>query len=171
MEDFYTVDEKRFRRNLRCSPATFDTLCDLIKDDPVFHNESHHAQRDVREQFAIAMYRFGHEGNACSVEDVAQWAGVAAGTVLNATRRVMVAVLSLHDSAIHWPDDDEREEAKQWVEDTACEEWRDGFCMVDGTLAELFEKPAFHGETYFSRKSFYALCIQVCLVHSPMHLF
>lgn len=161
LNEFYSDDYIRFRRNMRCSPTTFDALVTCVADDPVFHNESHHPQMSVREQFAIAMYRFGHDGNAASVEDIAQWAGVSVGMVLNATRRVMVALLGLHDSAIHWPDDEEKEEAKEWVEETVCAEWRDGHSMVDGTLVPLFEKPGFYGEAYYSRKACYALNVQI----------
>jgi hypothetical protein len=103
----------------------------------------------VEIQLVIALYRFGHDGNAASVDGVAQWAGVSAGMVVKATRRVIIAALSLHDSVIQWPTEDEKEEAKAWVEMTSCEAscptWRDGFCMVDGTLIPLFEKPGYHG--------------------------
>jgi hypothetical protein len=44
----------------------------------------------------------------------------------------MVAFLALHDVAVHWPTDEEKERAKEWVESVSCAEWRDGFCMVDG---------------------------------------
>ena len=116
-------------------------------------------------QLAIALYRFGHDGNAASVEAIAQWAGVSAGMVVKATRRVIIAVLSLHDSVIRWPSEEEKEEAREWVECTACEgscpQWRNGYCMVDGTPVPLFEKPGYHGEAYFDRKSNYSLNVQV----------
>jgi hypothetical protein len=115
----------------------------------------------VDEQLAIALFRFGHDSNAASVDAIAQWAGVSCGTVVNSTRRVMIAFLALHDSVIHWPSEEEKEEVKDWVESVSCSEWRDGFCMVDGTLVPLFEKPGHHGEAYFDRKSNYSLNIQV----------
>ena len=83
------------------------------------------------------------------------------GTVFNATRRVITAFLALHDTAIRWPTEREKEAAKAWVEARSCRAWRGGFCMVDGTLIPLFEKPGFHGEDYFDRKSNYSLNVQV----------
>lgn len=167
---FKESDPKRFRLNLRVSPSTFDELLLRIRDDAVFHNRSNNQQYPVEIQLAIALYRFGHDGNGSSVEAIAQWAGVSAGMVVKATRRVMVAFMRLHDAVIRWVTEDEKEEAKEWVDATSCPEWRDGFCMVDGTLIPLFEKPGHHGEAYFDRKSNYSLNIQVPSPASPLFL-
>ena len=163
--DFKFDDPKRFRHNLRVSPSTFDSLLEMIDTHPIFVNNSNVSQGPVIEQLAIAMFRFGHNGNAVTVEAVAQWAGVSAGSVVNYTRRVMIAYLALHDSAIRWPSEDEKEQSKQWVEAASCYAWRDGYCMVDGTLVLLFQKPGFHGEAYFDRKSNYSLNLQVNLLY------
>ena len=117
------------------------------------------------------MFWFGHNGNAASVEAVAQWAGVSAGTVVNCTCRVIIAFLVLHDSAVHWPSEDEKEELKQWVEGVSCYTWRDGYCMVDGTPVMLFQKPGYHGETYFDRKSNSSLNLLVKLTLFHVHVF
>jgi hypothetical protein len=76
----------------------------------------------------------------------------------------MVAFLDHHDEIICWPNAQMKEEAKEWVEAASCAAWRDGWLFVDGTLVPLAEKPAFHGETYFDRKSNYSLNVQVCIV-------
>ncbi|KAG8911344.1 hypothetical protein FRC01_005760 [Tulasnella sp. 417] len=82
--DYYAQhDPKHFRRNLRVSPPTFDTLVAHIQDDPVFYSGSNHPQLEVRYQLVIALYQFGHFGNSASVEGVAQFAGVSAGSVVN----------------------------------------------------------------------------------------
>jgi hypothetical protein len=60
-------------------------------------------QMPLNKQLAIALFRFGHYGNAASVEAIGQWAGISAGMVVNATRRVMTAFLTLHDAVIRWP--------------------------------------------------------------------
>lgn len=156
-------DPKRFRQNLRVSTNTFDSLLKMIETHTIFMSDAYVSQCPVSIQLAIAMYRFGHDGNASSVEAVAQWAGVSVGTVVNCTRRVMIAFLALHDSAIRWPTEDEKEKSKQWVETVSCYAWRDGYCMVDGTPIVLFQKPGYHGEAYFDRKSNYSLNLQVRL--------
>ena len=159
--DFKFHDPKRFRHNLRVPASTFDTLLEMIETHPVFLNNAKFSQGPVNQQLAIALFRFGHNGNAASVEAVAQWAGVSAGTVVNCTRRVMISFLALHDSAIRWPSEDEKERSKEWVESVSCHAWRDGYCMVDGTPIVLFQKPGYHGEAYFDRKSNYSLNLQV----------
>jgi hypothetical protein len=108
-------------------------------------NDAYVSQNPVNKQLAVAMFRFGHNGNAASVEAVAQWTGVSVGTVVNSTRQVMITFLMLHDSAIRWPLEEEKEESKQWVEAVSCYAWRDGYCMVDGTPIILFQKPGYHG--------------------------
>lgn len=118
----------------------------------------------VEEQLAITLYRFGHDGNAASLQCVANWAGVSKGTVGVVTLRVMTALLrpSFMDEAVCFPTPEEKEEAKRWVEKHSCRAWRGGWCMVDGTLIPLTDKPTWFGESYFDRKSRYSLNIQAC---------
>jgi hypothetical protein len=163
LDSYKADDEKHFRRNLRVSPSTFDSLVEKISDHWVFLSEGSASQLPVDQQLAIALFRFGHFGNSASVESVAQWAGVSTGMVVNATRRVMVAFLNHHDDIIRWPNAQMKEEVKEWVEAASCAAWRDGWLLVNGTPVPLAEKPAFHGEAYFDRKSNYSLNVQVRL--------
>lgn len=158
---YKTYDPKRFRKNLRIAPKTFDQLVQKIMNNPVFISTGSHAQIPVEEQLAIALYRFGHFGNAAAVEAIAQWAGISAGAVVLCTRRIMQAILALHDKAVHWPSPAEKEAAKEWIEAASCVAWRNGWLLVDGTLVPLAEKPGHHGEAYFDRKSNYSLNVQV----------
>ena len=48
-----------------------------------------------------------------------------------------------------------------------CQVWCNEYCMVDGTLIPLFEKPSFFGEAYFDQKSNYSLNVQ--LITLPNH--
>jgi len=158
-----------FRQSLRVSPMTFDKILAKISDDPVFFNNSNNPQQPVEEQLAIALYRFGHNGNAAGLQKVANWAGTGKGTVTSATRRVMTAVLrpGFMQEAVRLPTTEEKEEAKAWVEKRSCEAWRNGWCLVDGTLVPLYTRPYWFGKSYFDRKCNYSLNIQVsCLLPS-----
>lgn len=75
----------------------------------------------------------------------------------------MTALLrpSFMDGAVRYPTAEEKEEAKQWVEDHSCKAWRGGWCMVDGTLVPLADKPTWFGESYFDCKCCYSLNVQV----------
>ena len=56
---------------LHIDPACFDDLVTVIHDDEVFQNNSNNPQVPVDEQVAIALYCFGHYGNAASTLKVA----------------------------------------------------------------------------------------------------
>jgi hypothetical protein len=159
--DFRRDHPDRFRKKLRVSPFVFDRLVELIEDHHVFHNNSNIPQQPVEFQLAIFLVRLGHYGNASSPEDVAQWAGVCVGTVVNATKRCLVAFLDLHDEAIMMPPEEEKERAKEYVEQVTCPEWRNGFLLADGTKFVLFQKPGLHGEAWFDKNKNYSIDCQV----------
>ncbi|KAG6896149.1 hypothetical protein C0992_009941 [Termitomyces sp. T32_za158] len=81
-----------FHSYLRVTPACFDDLIKSIKDHHVFHSNSNKPQMPIERQVAIALYRFGHYGNAASTMKVALWAGVSYGFIRNVTMRVMAAL-------------------------------------------------------------------------------
>jgi hypothetical protein len=152
-----------FRQDMRVNPRTFDKLVDELVDDPVFSSQSRNAQIPVEEQVAIVLYRFGKNGNAAGLQPVANWAGVGKGTVVKVTYRVLVAMLrrDFLESTIRLPTEEEKEEAKQYVEERSYKAWRGGWCFVDGTLIPLFDRPHWYHESYFDRKSNYSLNVQV----------
>ena len=152
---------ERFRRKLRVDPTTFDSLVVLIQDNSIFSNNSNCSQVPVHVQLAVFLFRAGHYGNAASPEDIAQWVGLSVGTVKNCTDRVVIALLSLHDDAIHFPNVDEKEDTKNYVESHTCPEWRDGFLLVDGTKFAFFQRPGLHGDTWFDKDGEYSISCQV----------
>ena len=82
--------------------------------------------------------------------------------VINATYRCLVAFLSLHDEAIMMPPQEEKEQAKEYVEAATCPEWWNGFLLTDGTKFALFQKPRLHGEAWFDKNKDYSVDCQVC---------
>ncbi|KIK33477.1 hypothetical protein CY34DRAFT_99522 [Suillus luteus UH-Slu-Lm8-n1] len=160
-----------FRQKLRVNPEIFDNILDQISDHPIFHNQSNNPQLPVSIQLAIFLNRAGHYGNAISLEDVAQWAGVSVGSVINCTNRVMVALLEEHDQFIFFPDDNSEDAELAWrfAETRTCPEWRGGYLAIDGSTMDLFAKPAYFGETFYDRKSKYSLgCQAVIMPHNLM---
>lgn len=92
------------------------------------------------------------------------WAGLAKGTIHLITCHVMMAILDLEfmAEAVRFPTEEEKEEAKEWVEQHSCAAWHNGWCLVDGTLVPLALWPNWYGESYFDQKCNYSLNIQVC---------
>ena len=129
-----------FQSYLHITPQCFDDLVTTIQDDPIFHNNSQNSQMLVAEQVAIALYRFGHHGNAASQMKVALWADVGYGMVSLVTSQVMAATYSEHFccSALRWTSNEAKETAKKWVESASCPAWHNGWLMVDESLVPLF---------------------------------
>ena len=157
---------ERFRRKVQVEPETFDNLVAMIIDNPVFYNNSNCPQLPVPLQLYIFLFRAGHYGNAASPEDTAQWAGISVGGVEKCTDRVVVALLSHHDEAIHFPEADEKEAAKDYVEEQTCSEWWNGFLLADGTKFAFFQCPGLHGDVWFDKDGEYSIDCQVsCDIH------
>ncbi|KAF8547545.1 hypothetical protein OG21DRAFT_1570869 [Imleria badia] len=145
------------------TPECFNVLLATLQMDSVFHSQSNHSQMPIEMQLAIALYRFGHYGNAIGTKMVALWAGIGYGTVCLVTNRVMTAVCreEFRRATLYWPSGPEKEAAKQWVEDNSCVAWQDGWVLVDGTLILLYARPGFFGNSWYDRKSNYSLNVQI----------
>jgi hypothetical protein len=81
-----------FHAHVWMTPECFDLLLAALQTDPVFQNNSNLPQMPVSVQLAIALYRFGHYGNAISTTMVALWAGIGYGTVRLVTNCVLTAI-------------------------------------------------------------------------------
>ena len=167
LEEWALTHHEKFRRKLRMDPEVFVEIVNRISTHPIFYNNSNNPQLAVPVQLAIFLNGIGHYGNAATPNDIAEWAGVSVGTVYNCYKRVMIAILHHHDNLMFFDpldplDQADRERAKCWVEARTCKEWRGGFLCVDGTPFNLFQKPGWHGEGFFDRKSNYSLSAQVC---------
>jgi hypothetical protein len=169
LDHWRTHSPERFCRKLRVEPLTFDSLVAQIEDHPVFHNNSNNSQLPVHIQLGIFLFRAGHYGNASSPEDTAQWSGVSVGAVEKSTDRVIIALLSHHDEAIHLPDAVEKEQSKAYVEEVLCSEWRGGFLLADGSKFPLYQRPGLHGDAWFDKDGTYSIDCQVCLIYFILH--
>jgi len=68
---FKKDDPKQFCQNLLVSPGTFDELVTRIEDCAIFCTGAYTGRAPVEIQLAVALYRFGHDGNAASVKEIA----------------------------------------------------------------------------------------------------
>jgi hypothetical protein len=155
-----------FRHKLRVDPEIFDDILDQISDHPIFQNNSNNPQLPVSIQLAIFLNRAGHYGNAITLQDAAQWAGVSVGSVVNCTNRVMVALLDQHDLFMGFPPHNSQdfERARRYTaEVTTCPEWQNGVLAVDGTTIDLYATPGFYHQVFYDRKSKYSLGCQVSM--------
>lgn len=121
------TDSKSFRQELCITPTAFTKLVTRLQDDPVFSNNAQNEQMPIEHQLAMTLYRFGHFGNAASLEKIGRWSGYGKGTIPLVTQRVMTAILrpDFIRETIRLPTESEKEEAKRWVESRSCHAWRD----------------------------------------------
>lgn len=159
----------RFQHMLRISPFVFQVILELIKDHPVFSNNSNNPQIPVDYQLAVALYRLGRYGNGSSVQDVAMIAGISSGGVELCTNRCFDAIESLHDDFVRPLTPAEKEVEKQFIDQQVGftnSLWREGWLMYDGTIVVLHSAPGYNGHAYYTRKGNYGLNLQVSLLYS-----
>jgi hypothetical protein len=101
----------------------------MIENHAIFGSD-HQLPGEI--QLAIFLNCAGHYGSAAIIQNIADWAGISVGSIYNYTNCVMIAIASLHDSAISWNLHDpdyirEKARAKEWVESRTCGEWRGGY--------------------------------------------
>ena len=156
-------DHHRFQNMLRLSPGCFQVLLSLIRDHPVFSNNSNVPQKPVEIQLATTLYRMGRYGNGASIKDVSRVAGSSEGDVENATNRCFEAIESLHDIFIRPLTREEKEVEKRWMDEHLGFRglWREGWVMYDGTIVVIYQRPGMDGNAYYTRKGNYGLNAQV----------
>lgn len=135
------LSDDRFRKILRMDRLSFKYVTNLIKDDPIFYNNSNISQTSVQvhAQLHYALYKFGSDRNASGWTSGASKWGISEGYMYNCTLRVIDALCNLKDQLIIWPNQDKRKMESMKNSD------REGFLgavgKLDGTDIVLKFKP------------------------------
>jgi hypothetical protein len=155
MAFLYSLDEARFRQEVRLGPVAFYSLARMLESHDVFKNRSNHAQASVEAQLAVFLAKLGWFGNGASVGILARMFCIAEGTVVLYCKRCLLAILSLEKRVVVWPDSNER----RVISGRINEDHRFPRCVgfVDGTLFPVYAKPSLNGEAYYTRKGFYGM--------------
>lgn len=154
---------KHFVQMVRVTPECFCCILDLIKDNPVFGNESKISQTPVETQLAVALFRFGRYGNGASLQDVSQVAGIGIGTTKLFTDCVILALLDIHHKLIRSLTNEERTLERHWVHSqNQFPGFQAEIFQYDGNTIPLWQKPGLNGDAYYSRHGLYELNTQVC---------
>lgn len=101
----------------------FDHLMELIRDHKIFQNNSNVPQLPISTQLTIFFVCVGHYGNLSASNYVAQWARVLVRMVINTTYQCLDAFLALHNKVVMMPPEEEKEGAKEFVEQATCPKW------------------------------------------------
>ncbi|POW17351.1 hypothetical protein PSTT_00757 [Puccinia striiformis] len=148
------LEEKRFKVHFRMSRESFFNLCNLVADNPIFHNNSTCPQRPVVEQMMVTLNRLGCHGNGVSVAMLACKYRMGEGSVELYTNRCIMAILGLKPQLLAWPNAEERSEVSSGFADVGFEG-----CvgLIDGTLVVLSTCPGRDGPDYYNRKGSYGI--------------
>ncbi|KIO01706.1 hypothetical protein M404DRAFT_149397 [Pisolithus tinctorius Marx 270] len=155
-----------FHKKLWVDPPIFDDILDQIINHPIFQNQSNNKQSPISIQLAVFLFHAGHYGNACTPEDVTQWAGVSIRTVVNFTHHVMAALLDQHDKFIFLPHahSEEIHQACAFTESWTAHAWRKGTFSADGSTINLYVWLGMFGDSFYDWKSQFSLNCQVGLI-------
>jgi hypothetical protein len=129
----------------------------------IFQNCSNNKQLPISIQLAIFLFRTGHYGNACTLDNITQWAGVSIGMVNNCTHHVMAALLDQHNQFIYIPDVhlEDMHKVQAFAESQSCHTWRNSVFAADGSVINLHKQPGMFSDGFYNRKSNFSLNCQV----------
>lgn len=152
----FELDDNRFKAVVRVNKQTFRTLLSIISNNPVFHGKNAEKQLPIWHQLLIVLVKLGSYGE--NNQKLSGLLGVGdGGTIRKIVERVFSAILSLSAEYIKWMDAAERAEIVTRTD----HEFPGAIGYVDGSEIKLYHKPSTNHEAYFSRKSKYAIKIQV----------
>ncbi|KZT64823.1 hypothetical protein DAEQUDRAFT_769391 [Daedalea quercina L-15889] len=140
------------------SPGAFQDILNQIKTHDVFSNNSRNPQTDVEHQFMVFLCHAGRYGPGAAVEEIAEWGDISVGSVHNFTKCCIVALLSLHDHAFKFHEEELVEGAKACAEHKAnTPTWRHGWLATDGSPIPFFCRPGWYGQDFYGKDKLYAM--------------
>ena len=150
------LTDHEFKAVYHMTRVSFSTLLEKIYMHPVFYSNSNHEQCPPKYQLQVALYHFGGGCSGSRLRTAVTF-HIGEGTVEGYVRHVVVAILSLQEQYIQWPEPNS--DLYQSVIHRHQVEYGFPNCLgfVDGTLIPLFQKPVQQGEWYHTRKGNYAL--------------
>eukprot|EP00455_Lapot_gusevi_P004719 TRINITY_DN1194_c0_g1_i11.p1 TRINITY_DN1194_c0_g1~~TRINITY_DN1194_c0_g1_i11.p1 ORF type:complete len:407 (-),score=-19.49 TRINITY_DN1194_c0_g1_i11:41-1231(-) len=154
-----TMRADQFRTRFRMSRETMAKLGDILS----FHEDNgirvgRPPKTDIYQRIAVFMY---YCSRITSIEDVADHLGLHKTTTWNALHSITKSILkNLLPHVLRFPDEDECEELSR-VWEQRQPSMRGAVLACDCTLIPI-ERPHKNPESYFCRKSFYAVNLLVC---------
>ncbi|KNZ64497.1 hypothetical protein VP01_10224g1, partial [Puccinia sorghi] len=92
-------------------------LCDLIRCNQVFQNNSNNAQHPVEEQMMATLKRLSCFGNGASVGMLARFFQIGKGTVKLYINHCIIATIAIQGPFLSWPNAEACQELSDEYED------------------------------------------------------
>ncbi|KAH9150988.1 hypothetical protein AeRB84_006291 [Aphanomyces euteiches] len=153
------LDSVRVTRDVRMPIDTFNYIVSVLRLNSVFKNQFGPTQSPIELQLQVYLHYMATSGVGGSYYVIGQHFGIVEGTVRKFIMRVLGA---LHDHLfefVSWPNTRERHDISLNIEAKCGLRGAGG--IIDGTCFELKYKPQEEHETYFNRKSRYAIGGQI----------
>ena len=155
----FTYSERDFRQAVRMVKPSFMRLLNMISGDNIFKNNSRNKQTPIWIQLMVVLQRLGCDGNGAATGRIARMSGFSNGSVNKFTDRVFTALMKFRKIYVKWPDAAERVQISTRM---ASNHWLPGCVAIcDGTPAVVSQRPGVDGEVYWTRKSHYAINLQL----------
>ena len=151
LHHFAEYQPAQFHKKLHIDPHIFNYILEEISNHTIFQNCSNNKQLPISIQLAIFLFHTGHYKNACTPDDVTQWAGISVGMVNNCTHHVMATLLDQHDWFLYIPDvhSEDMCKARVFAESRSCHTWRNGVFTADGFAINLHERPGMFSDGFY----------------------
>ena len=159
VNDLLRMNPTRFKARFWMSPMAFARIWNMIRGHNIFTNKSANPQFDPQLQFLVVLFRFGAYGIGASRANTAEAFHISTGVISKFTKRIIVALLSLENTVISWPNDVEKQIIKASIEHS--HGFPNVIGIMDGTHVVLARKPSYQGEQYFNRKSRYSISCMI----------
>ena len=147
VNDLLHMNPTRFKAQFRMSPQAFDRIWNMIQGHNIFTNKNTTPQFDPQLQFLVLLFRFRAYGNGASRANTAEAFHISTGIISKFTKRIIVALLSLENEVVSWPNDVEKQIIKDSIEDS--HRFPNVIGIMDGTHVVLATKPSYQGGTIF----------------------
>jgi hypothetical protein len=98
--------QEEFFQKYRMHCESFRKLLDIIKDHPVFQTDGVKQQAPVAHQLLLFLFYLGKSGSGANNPTLCNMFQIGRGTLNSYKRQCNIALRSLRESVICWPDDD-----------------------------------------------------------------
>jgi hypothetical protein len=135
------LTECEFQQKYRLTRQSFDVILGMIKDHPQFtqHKKVGRPQAPPENQLMVLLKYLGTEGGGASNSDLRNLYYIGRGTANLYKKRTMLAIRSLLDKAITCPDEEERQQIADRIQQRHLFPNCVGF--INGTLFPLANSP------------------------------
>ena len=154
------LTEEEFLQKYRMTRENLENLSELVKNHPTFQNTSGNKQAPPKYQIMLLLRYLGTEGSGTSNPNLRHTFRTGRGTCSLYRSRAVVAISSLRQQYIYWPDEEERKLIAGRIFDAVgipnC------VAIADGSLFPLARRPEREdAPDYSGRKFAYSLSTMI----------